>query len=72
MPTDMATRLLEHGADANTRDAESCTVLMIAASKGDVDTVNVLLIEIIEKYGETVGEKSFLGWDYARYVSLCG
>lgn len=29
-------------------------------------------IEIVEEYGETFGEKSLLGWDYARYVSLCG
>jgi hypothetical protein len=29
-------------------------------------------IEIVLKYGNEVGDKSLLGWDYSRYVSLCG
>ncbi|MCK5594698.1 DUF1266 domain-containing protein [bacterium] len=29
-------------------------------------------VDMVEKHYRTLGRKSLLGWDYSRYVSLCG
>ena len=29
-------------------------------------------IAVVEKYYTAMGSKSIYGWDYARYVALCG
>lgn len=44
--------------------------LMRENSKNDPDLNNAL--EIVEKYYKEFGKKSLSGWDYSRYVMLCG
>lgn len=50
--------------------SEEQAAVVKARNVGDPETLNQ--IAIARQYGPSLGAKSILGWDYARYVSLCG
>lgn len=49
---------------------EEQVAVLKARNESDPETFNQ--ITVAREYGPPLGSKSILGWDYARYVSLCG
>lgn len=59
----------ETGAYLTTLDAKSLSTLKVKAND-NLEAVNK--IDLALKYYSSFGKKSLIGWDYSRYVALCG
>lgn len=62
-------RFLELAAYLSTADAHELKELESRANR-DPDLHNK--IEIVRKHYADLGDKSLVGWDYSRFISLCG